>query len=170
MALSDYRIVPIDESHIRGFHASLDEVAREHRYLAFLEAPPFADAEAFVRENIAKHHPQFVALVEDRVVGWCDATPMQRPVFAHRAVLGMGIVAAFRGRGIGRALIETTLAATKARGIERVDLEVREDNLPAIALYRAVGFVVEGSSKRAFRVDGHYFDLLAMGLLFATSS
>ena len=48
----DYSVLPIAETHIRGFHASLDEVARERRYLAFLEAPPFAESEAFVRKNI----------------------------------------------------------------------------------------------------------------------
>ena len=28
--------------------------------------------EAFVRKNIDRRNPQFVALAEDRVIGWCD--------------------------------------------------------------------------------------------------
>lgn len=162
----DYRIEPIGEGHIRGFHASLDEVARERRYLAFLEAPPFAETEAFVRNNIDRRNPQFVALAEERVIGWCDATPMEHPVFAHRAILGMGVLAPFRGRGIGRALLDATLTAARFKGVERVDLEVREDNVPAVALYRAVGFVPEGLKRRAYRLEGEYFDLLHMALLF----
>jgi hypothetical protein len=32
--------MPIAEAHISGFRAALDSVARELRFLAFLEAPP----------------------------------------------------------------------------------------------------------------------------------
>src|SRR5882757_11271345 len=33
-------IVPTEEKHIDGFHRTLDFVAQERRFLAFLEAPP----------------------------------------------------------------------------------------------------------------------------------
>ena len=35
-----FRVMPIAEEHIPGVRAALDSVARELRYLAFLEAPP----------------------------------------------------------------------------------------------------------------------------------
>ena len=35
-------IASIREEHIEGYHAALDVVARERRYLSFLEAPPIA--------------------------------------------------------------------------------------------------------------------------------
>ena len=164
----DYRVVPIAERHIRGFHASLDEVARERRFLAFLEAPPLAETEAFVRKNIEKRNAQFVALsaADERVIGWCDATPSERPVFAHRATLGMGVLASFRGQGIGRALIDATLTAARSKGAQRIDLEVREDNVPAVALYRAVGFITEGVKVDAYRLDDKFFNLLSMALRF----
>ena len=158
-------IEPIDEAHIAGFRACLDAVAREHRFLAMLEAPSAADVEAFVRNNIARAHPQFVALAGERVVGWCDVVPMARPVFAHRGTLGMGVHADFRGQGIGRRLIDAALAGAWRRGLERVDLDVRADNGTAIALYRRVGFVEEGRRQAAFRVDGASFDLVLMGRL-----
>jgi ribosomal protein S18 acetylase RimI-like enzyme len=76
----------------------------------------------------------------------------------------MGVVAAFRGRGIGRSLINATLLAARAKGVERVDLEVREENIPAVALYRSVGFVAEGVARKAYRLDGRYFNLVRMAL------
>src|SRR5262245_27806517 len=88
----DYRVESIAERHICEFHGALDTGARERRYLAFLEAPPISETEAFVRGNIAKGNPQFVAIAEGHLIGWCDATPIERPVFAHRAVLGMGVL------------------------------------------------------------------------------
>lgn len=46
-----------------------------------------------------------------------------------------------RGRGIGRALIEAGLAWVGERQGRRVLLEVEQDNAPALALYRRLGFV-----------------------------
>ena len=90
-------IVPIEESHIEGFHRTLDFVARERRYLAFLEAPPVESVRAFVLDNIAKDYPQLVALSAAEVVGWCDILPKDRPTYAHGGVLGMGLLPSFRG-------------------------------------------------------------------------
>jgi ribosomal protein S18 acetylase RimI-like enzyme len=156
--------VPIAEAHIAGFHAALDRVARERRYLALLEAPPLERTAEFVRGNIAGGNPQYVAISGDAVFGWCDVTPMERAVFAHRGVLGMGVVPEYRGRGVGRALVEAALAAARRSGLARIDLEVRADNAAAIGLYRAVGFAVEGVKRDALRLGGARFDLVAMAL------
>jgi len=69
------RIEPIAEQHIDSFREAVDAVARERRYLLFLEAPPLAAVRAFVRGNIAKGHAQCVALAGEKVVGWCDSGP-----------------------------------------------------------------------------------------------
>ena len=69
-------IVPIAPEHVESFHRALDFVARERRYLSFLEAPPLESARAFVLEMISHGHPQWVALSTGEVVGWCDVTPM----------------------------------------------------------------------------------------------
>ena len=55
-------IVPITAHHVEGFHRALDFVARERRYLAFLEAPPIESTRAFVLNNFEKGYPQLVAL------------------------------------------------------------------------------------------------------------
>ena len=159
-------IVPVAEQHIAGFHAAVDSVAREKLYLAMLQAPPLEEAAEFVRNNIRKGNPQFVALVGDRVVGWCDVFPEKRETMAHGGVLGMGIVEGYRGRGIGAALIRATLERAKAVGLTRVELTVREDNLRAKALYEKAGFAVEGVKRKAALFEGKYFDLILMSLLF----
>ena len=84
-------IVPIEESHIDGFHRTLDIVARERRYLSFLEGPPIETTRAFVLDNIRRGYLQLVAIAADEVVGWCDVTPKPRPIYAHGGVLGMEI-------------------------------------------------------------------------------
>jgi hypothetical protein len=63
-----FDVVPMAASHIDGFRATLDAVARERRYLYFLEAPALEDAKKFVRNGIAKRHPHFVALEDGKVI------------------------------------------------------------------------------------------------------
>jgi ribosomal protein S18 acetylase RimI-like enzyme len=159
-------IAQVREEHVAGCHAALDVVARERRYLTFLEAPPIESSREFIRGSIASRNPHFVALEGDRVVGWCDVRPRERPVTRHCGVLGIGVVPEWRERGLGRRLIERTLEAARAFPLARVELAVRADNDRAIALYRKVGFEVEGRRQRAMLVDGVYYDDMIMGLLF----
>jgi ribosomal protein S18 acetylase RimI-like enzyme len=48
-----------------------------------------------------------------------------------------------RGTGLGRALIETAFERARARGCGRIQLDVAEDNLRAIEVYRSAGFGTE---------------------------
>jgi ribosomal protein S18 acetylase RimI-like enzyme len=159
-------IVPITQDHIDGFHRALDFVAREGRYLAFVEGPPLENTRAFVLDHIQRGLPQFVAVSAGEVVGWCDVTPKERPIYAHGGVLGIGLLPQFRGQGIGTNLIRSTLAATRTIGLHRVELTVRENNTPAIELYKKVGFVVEGFQRDAVQIDGLYENIVCMALLF----
>ncbi len=162
----DFQIAPISENDIAGFCAAVDSVSRERKYLAFLEGPPFEMSRDFVLENLREGWPHFVALHEGSVVGWCDITSLHRPVYAHSGVLGLGVIATYRGQGIGEALMHTALNKAKSRGLTRIELTVREENKPAIALYEKLGFVVEGIKRNAVWVDDKYENLICMALLF----
>lgn len=94
-------IITIPQDHIEGFHRALDFVARERRYLAFLEAPPPESTRDFVLNNIAQGYPQWVVLSAGELVGWCDIIPKSRPVHARVGVLGVALLPEFRGQGIG---------------------------------------------------------------------
>jgi ribosomal protein S18 acetylase RimI-like enzyme len=159
-------IVPIAQHHIDGFHRALDIVARERRYLAFLEAPPIEATRAFVLNNIKRGHPQFVAVTAGEVVGWCDVTRLDRPTQAHRGVFGVGLLPQFRGQGIGTKLTRSALAAARAFGLHRIELTVREHNTGAIELYKKQGFEIEGLQRDAVLVDGVYENVVCMAVVF----
>ena len=166
MAITNHRIVPIAEAHFAGFYECIDEVARERMYLAMLEAPPREQSLEFVRTMLRTNAPAFVALVDDVLVGWCDVSQKPRATLAHSGTLGMGVRAAHRGRGIGKALMQATLAAARERGYTRVELTVRADNLRAKSLYEACGFGVEGLCRNYMLIDGKYYDSYLMAILF----
>ncbi|WP_183085234.1 GNAT family N-acetyltransferase [Trinickia fusca] len=160
----------ISEEHIAGFHACLDAVAREQMHLGQTQAPPLERVAEFVRANIQGNLPQYVALHGGRIVGWCDAIPHWAGALSHRAGLGMGVLAAYRGKGIGTRLLSRTLEHARSIGVKRVDLEVRADNTAAIALYTSAGFKLEGRKSMGLFLGGQYHDTIEMGLIIEASA
>ncbi|MHB1318116.1 MAG: GNAT family N-acetyltransferase [Anaerolineae bacterium] len=160
------QILPIAEEHIPGFRRCLDVVARERRYLALVQAPPPDAVAAFVRCNIAGGLPQCVALAGGEVVGWCDIIPLDTEGFTHCGRLGMGVLPACREQGIGRRLLERTVAWAHEIGLERIELEVYASNTAALRLYESAGFLTEGVKQGARKIDGTVDDVIEM-VLFA---
>jgi ribosomal protein S18 acetylase RimI-like enzyme len=136
----EFEIVPIAEEHISGFWAAVDTVARESGFLASLEGPKIEMSRAFVLESLRENRPHFVALHKSTVIGWCDISPLRRSLHAHVGVLGMGVLAEFRGHGVGKALILAAIEKAKAIGLTRIELMVREENKRAITLYETCRF------------------------------
>ena len=162
--MGDVVIRPIELRDIEGFNRCTDVVMRERRYMAFLEGFPIDEAAAFVARNLRLGNPQYVAEDAGEIVGWCDIRRETIPVYAHCGHLGMGLLPDYRGRGIGERLIRASIDAARAAGFERIELSLYGRNTPAMALYRKVGFVHEGTRRRGKKVDGEYDDVHIMGL------
>ncbi len=62
-----------------------------------------------------------------------------------------------RGRGLGRQLTKDLLQYAANLGVQYVTLEVRENNEPAKALYRSLGFIKVGVRKKYYenQTDAH---------------
>jgi RimJ/RimL family protein N-acetyltransferase len=155
----------IREEDIGSFHAAIDVVAREAKYLALLEAPPLERATAFVRRNIENGCPQLVAVTDCEVVGWCNVPPAAREVMAHVGDLFMGLLPPWRGQGLGERLLRESLVAADAFGYLRVELGVFASNTAAVSLYRKAGFVEEGIKRRAILIKGVFHDEIIMARL-----
>lgn len=163
--MKNVQIVPITEKYIESFHKCLESVARERKYLANVKAPSLESTRESVLSNILKNIPQYVAVDGDIVVGWCEILPNKGEGFTHSGKLDtMGLSRAYRGRGYGKKLMETTIMAAKEYGIERVELLVYRSNVPAIRFYERTGFVQEGIKKNARKLDGKYDDVILMAL------
>lgn len=163
--MDEVRIIPTAVTYAEGFTKVLDVVARERRYIGFVEGPPLEGARQFVKSIVDGAGVQMLAVRGEEVAGWCDI--MRNPVegFRHVGRLGMGLLPDFRGRGLGRRLAVETIRAARAAGMERIELEVFASNDRAIALYKSLGFVVEGVKKQSRKLDGEYDDNVCMALL-----
>lgn len=120
-------VVPIAEDHAESFHACLDAVDRERKFLAQFEALPLERVNVFAGESVASGAAQFVAVDGALVVGWCDIFARWAQATSHCGSLGMGLLSNYRDKGIGHRLLSACLAKARANGITRVELEVRAD-------------------------------------------
>ncbi len=88
-----------------------------------------------------------VAEISDEVVGFAVAS-----VLALQAELeSIAVDSAHQGRGVGRSLLTAILGAVMQAGAEEIILEVRVSNLPAIQLYRKVGFLESGVRRNYYK-------------------
>ncbi len=160
-------IAPLDLRHVDSFGDCLAEVARERRYLAIVDGFSLEQNAAWVAADRSLGNPFYVALDGDRVVGWCEVRRDALPGRGHGGVLGIGVLAACRRRGLGSRLMATAIADAWVRGFERIELWVRAPNGAAISLYRKFGFVEEGRRRDAVRLDDGPEDEVLMAIRFA---
>ncbi|MEW1690810.1 GNAT family N-acetyltransferase [Streptomyces sp. NPDC091265] len=69
------------------------------------------------------------------------ARPTHRP---HADLEKLAVDGAAHGRGVGRTLTAALIADARERHIEVLTLDARGDNIPALTLYRSLGFTEYG--------------------------
>ena len=96
-------------------------------------------------------HGEYVAaIIDGRMVGsatmYIDDLPHPGSMATQRRVaeFGVAVLAEWRGRGIGRALIEHLEHWAADHGADEIMLEVSTANPDAIRLYESMGYVTTG--------------------------
>lgn len=120
---------------------------------------------ALIREKNGEENVlNLLAFVDGQHAGNCAFNPVEDSLrMRHRCAVGIALYQKFCGMGIGTALLSEILAAAKAAGYERAELEAVSTNAPAIGLYKKLGFEVIGTMPQALRYqDGTYADFLLM--------
>lgn len=69
-------------------------------------------------------------------------------------ILNFAVIPSRRRQGLGQKLLNLLLQASAKMDIEKIVLEVRETNLPAINLYKKSGFLLEGIRKNYYPDTG----------------
>ena len=82
------------------------------------------------------------------------------------ADLGMMVDSAWRGRGVGSALLQAGIDWARSAGAHKVALQHWPTNEQAAALYDKFGFVEEGRLRRHYRRrNGELWDAVVRGLV-----
>lgn len=106
-------------------------------------------------------------LAEDdgRLVGWLWANGGDYRRNHHTVHIVIGIRESHTGRGIGARLFEACEQWARDRKLHRLELTVMTHNVRGIALYKKMGFEIEGTARHQMQVDGEYVDLHYMSKL-----
>jgi ribosomal protein S18 acetylase RimI-like enzyme len=83
----------------------------------------------------------------------CGTVQGVRERSGHGAIQNLGVVPAYRGRGLGRALLLQALHGFVRAGLGRGMLEVTAQNTAAIRLYRRLGFRCRKTLYKAVEVN-----------------
>ncbi len=93
-------------------------------------------------------------LIAREIIGHIDIRPYPNKYSHHRALLGMGVASQHRRKGIGERLLKSMLEWMRNNTvIEYLDLWVMSDNIPAIKLYKKLGFVTCANINDMYRFD-----------------
>ncbi|MEC2345241.1 GNAT family protein [Paenibacillus barengoltzii] len=107
-----------------------------------------------------------VAEDQGKLVGYLAVFGGQANRTKHVGYIVVGITQAYSGKGIGTRLFQAAEAWRAETEITKFELTVMIPNERAVALYKKVGFEVEGVKRNSIRVDGNYVDEYYMGKIF----
>lgn len=107
----------------------------------------------------------FGAFQDKRLVGYLSGEAGIAHRNRHVLYLVIGVAPSHQGRHVGTGLFQSVEAWASAHAIHRMELTVVVANTPAISLYRARGFKVEGTRRHSMLIDGHLHDEFYMAKL-----
>jgi len=104
----------------------------------------------FLKEIGGKNSGLTAFKFENRLIGYFCFWK----VFDEAHLLNLSLHVDFRGKGLGRFLINCLEEACKSMDISKIILEVAETNYAAIKLYNKCGFIRVGLRKRFYEETG----------------
>ena len=121
----------------------------DEKAIAELERECFSSpwSENAVLESASADTSFFVFLENEKIIGYAGL----QTVLDEGYVTNIAVTKEARGRGIGKALVETLVAFAKDKSLAFISLEVRQSNAPAIALYKKFGFEDMGKRKAFYQ-------------------
>lgn len=148
--------------------AFLNAVGGETSYLTFgLNEFPLSEKEEeqFIAECLTKNTSlMLIGLVGNEVVSQLFIDVSSQPRLAHIGTIGVSVSKRFWGQSIGMRMLIAAIDWAKKQRMAKLQLQVRSDNNAAIALYKKLGFVIEGTITRSIKIDNIYYDEYTMGL------
>ena len=165
------RSVEIDEAmamvaFLQQAAATTDQILTSPDEVVTLEQEP-----QILRDTLV--HPRNIniaAFVDGQIVGSIVVRTVDRRRGWHVGEIGMMCLADWRGRGVGRGLLNAAIVyAREHQDLMKLSLGVFDTNTSARYLYESVGFVVEGVRERQGRTFGdhdsvRYHNEIVMGL------
>ncbi len=113
-------------------------------------------------------HPVIVAESAGAVVGWGSLNVFNpRPAYQHVADFSVYVERDWRGRGVGRRLLEGLVEMAREIGYHKMVLSTFPTNASGVRLYESLGFTRVGTYREQGMLDGRWVDTLIMEKLLS---
>lgn len=152
------RITSIDDADLEALCEAADAAVIEGGGFGWLHPPGRPAMERWFRGvMLVPERELFVGRLDDRIVGAAQLVrpPRNNEAQAFAATLTHAFVAPYaRGHGLARMITRRVEEAARAFGYHVLNLDVRETQTAAIALYESLGYTRWGMHPAYARVDG----------------
>jgi RimJ/RimL family protein N-acetyltransferase len=124
------------------------------------------DQKKIIRQFLSnKNQAMIVVECKGEHIGFIVATAGVCRRNQHNSSLVLGVAKEWWGQGIGTRLLDNIEQWAANNHIHRLELTVMKDNSRALALYKKIGFIVEGEKRDSLRVNGVYVEEYYMSKL-----
>ena len=119
------------------------------------------------QEKWFEHHgpdyPIMVSEMNGNVVGWASLSKWSdRCAYAETAEISLYVKEGFRGRGVGKKLLQTIVEEGRKAGLHTVIARIAQGNEQSIVLHQRVGFEHIGVMRKVGRKFGRRLDVHLM--------
>jgi len=152
----------IKESDAEEFLNLCNRIDAETPYMMFEsgERPTTIEDQRGEIKDILSRDNQTILIAEkgNQLIGYLAAYGGRYKRNRQTVYIVAGILQGFTSQGVGTRLFEQIEEWAKKRKIHRLDLTVMVHNETALALYRKIGFAIEGRKKHSLFINDSYVD------------
>jgi putative acetyltransferase len=127
------------------------------------------DKKAFrlIFQELLSSKTLYVAEIANKVVASYRLIPKKDRQADTVYIGGFVVHSLYKGQGIGSRVLTHIKDSAMIDGKKRIELTVDMENLPAINLYKKIGFTIEGHIRKSYKRSstGMYYDEYLMGLI-----
>ena len=107
----------------------------------------------------------FVASENNQLIGFLGGTGGCANRERHSIKIAMGVLTSYWRKGVGTQLLQEFFKWADEHNFHRIELNVMENNIAAIALYSKIGFEIEGLKRDSMKVNENYINEFLMSKL-----
>jgi ribosomal-protein-alanine acetyltransferase len=152
------RIAPVDCDAIAALEARLFATALDQARLMALQANPVFCG--FVDLVPEQDQPQSTSA--DDLASYLGGYLLAMMIDDEAEILSIGVKPDRQRQGVGKLLLQHFFEHGTSQNMTRVVLEVAEDNVPALGLYRDFGFAAFGRRKGYYKQGNQKIDAIMM--------
>jgi RimJ/RimL family protein N-acetyltransferase len=154
------REIKLDDAEI--FVNLIKKVESESKFMLFESGERRISPEEQVKRievmGKSENSTIFIAEEDHQLIGYLIAIGGSAKRNRHSVYLVIGVLAQYRGLGVGTQLFEQLEKWATEHNVHRLELTVVTRNEAGIRLYKKMGFDIEGTKRHSLYIDGNFVD------------